>query len=185
MLDIFYMWLADSSHWLAHYGWQGFAAATHIVQWPDGRQTGGSATQKSGAGSLWLLLSEQGWAWFLSPDHGGFGVATIFASSVIGPVGVVVPLVWLYPATAEVATQFEVAADAMARAGGAGLVALLARAMASATLKFSYVAGHAQRGGLAMELAWLASLALAQQRAEQEALPPELRWYLSLEQATT
>ena len=58
------MWLADSSHWLAHYGWQGFAAATHIVQWPDGRLTGGSAIKKSGAGSLRLLLSEQGWAWF-------------------------------------------------------------------------------------------------------------------------
>jgi hypothetical protein len=61
------MRLADSSHWLAHYGRQGFAAAAHIVKWPDGRQTGGSAIKKSGAGSLRLLLSEQGWAWFLSP----------------------------------------------------------------------------------------------------------------------
>jgi hypothetical protein len=85
----------------------------------------------------------------------------------------------------EVAAQFEVAANAAARAGGAGLAALLARAHATATLKFSYVAGRAQRGGLAAELAWLASLASAQQRVEREALPAELRRYVSLEQAAT
>jgi hypothetical protein len=91
----------------------------------------------------------------------------------------------LYPVTPEVVAQFEAVADAAARAGGAGLAALLARARATATLKFSYMAGRTQRGGLAVELARLASLPPAQQRAECEALPAELRPYLSLEQAAT
>jgi hypothetical protein len=42
-------------------GIMGYATAAHIVQWSNKRQTGGIANQKFGAGSLWWLLSEQGW----------------------------------------------------------------------------------------------------------------------------
>jgi hypothetical protein len=162
------------------------ADLTRLAGYPSGKllPAGCSVRPKPDpqAYTLRLVLFAEGLAWFLPPRLGGFGAGGVLAAALFDRA----------PADGfdhrwrpDAATYSAVAAAARAAAE------LAAGDGAAAAIVAAAAAGLAQRcvdprpPQLAAELARLASLAPAQQRAEREALPPELRRYLSLEQAAT
>jgi hypothetical protein len=135
--------------------------------------------------TLRLVLFAEGLAWFLPPRLGGFGAGGVLAVALFDRA----PTDgfdhhWRPDAT----TYSEVAAVArvvVELAAGDGVVAAIVATATTGLAQRCVDPRPAQLPGLAAELARLASLAPAQQRAEREALPAELRRYLSLEQAAT